>query len=199
MSLSSSYILCFSLFRHCLKLTEFLNKVSNLFVKRVDRERYRKPVWGYIPAKEHCLSDEDITDFVETIKPAALQSMWSKYGFLDAGFTLQNLAVLRPELILPTLVERLSSSLDVVTEPHKLTASLYSMIVVARPLVTFSKFYPQGQLSVLPLLFSTLPGKVPGVVSKSVLKCQAVLFKQYFLSFLFKRETLVGQDVGINY
>ena len=151
-----------------MKLTEFLNKVSNLFVKRVDRERYRKPVWGYIPAKEHCLSDEDITDFVETIKPAALQSMWSKYGFLDAGFTLQNLAVLRPELILPTLVERLSSSLDVVTEPHKLTASLYSMIVVARPLVTYSKFYPQGQLSVLPLLFSTLPGNVSLVVSKGV-------------------------------
>ena len=141
-----------------MKLTEFLNKVTNLFVKRVNRERYKKPSWGFVPAKEHCISDKDITDFVETVKPAAFHSMWSKFGFLDAGFTLQNLAVLRPELVLPTLVERLSSSLDVVTEPHKLTASLHSMIGVGRPLVTFSKFYPEGQGHVLPLLFSTLPG-----------------------------------------
>ena len=87
-----------------------------------------------------------------------MQSMWSKFGFLDAGFTLQNLAVLRPDVILPDLVERLSTSLLVVTEPYKLTASLHSMIGVAKSLVGYSSAYPAGQVHVLPLLFSTLPG-----------------------------------------
>ena len=87
-------------------MTGFMNKLTNLLVARVNSERYKKPKWGYRPTKEHCLSDKDITTFVETLLPAALQSMWSKFGFLDAGVTLQNLATLRPELVLPTLTER---------------------------------------------------------------------------------------------
>ncbi len=137
-----------------------MNKLTNMFVQRINRERHKKPEWGYIPPKEYCLTDEDITTFVETLKPAALQSMWSKFGFRDAGVTLQNLATLRPELILPTLTDRFTAALEVITEPHKLTASLHSMIGVSRSLVTYSKFYPQGQVSVLPLLFSTLPGNL---------------------------------------
>ena len=135
-----------------------MSKLSTMFVQRINRERYKKPEWGYIPPKEYCLTDDDITVFVETIKPAALQSMWSKAGHKDSGVTLQNLATLRPELILPTLTERFTAALEVITEPHKLTASLTSMIIVSRSLVTYSKFYPQGQVCVLPLLFSTLPG-----------------------------------------
>ena len=96
-----------------------MNKLTYHFVKRVNRERNKKPTWGYQPSTEHCLTNQDITDFVEALKPAAFHSMWSKFGFLDAGYTLQNLATLRPELVLPTLVSRLSSSLDVVTEPHQ--------------------------------------------------------------------------------
>ena len=135
-----------------------MNKLTNLLVQRVSRERYKKPKWGYVPPKEYCLTDQDITTFVETLKPAALQSMWSKFGFLHAGVTLQKLATLRPELILPTLTERFSAAIEVITEPHKLTASLHSMIGISRSLVTYTKFYPEGQASVLPLLFSTLPG-----------------------------------------
>ena len=74
-----------------------------------------------------------------TVKSASFHFMWSNFEFLDAGFARQNLATLCPDLILPTLVERLGSSLEVVTEPHKLTASLHSMIGVARSLVTYSR------------------------------------------------------------
>ena len=139
-------------------MTEFINKLTNLFVRRVNRERYKKPAWGHVTPMTSRLTDAEIASFVEILKPAALQSMWSKFGFLDAGFTLQNLAELRPDLILPTLVERLGASLQVVTEPHKLTASLHSMIGVAKSLVSYSSLYPEGQTHVLPLLFATLPG-----------------------------------------
>ena len=107
-------------------------KLTDTFVKRIHRERYKKPVWGFVPSKDHALSDEDITDFVKTLRPVALHAMWSKWGFIDAGSALADLASLRPEFVLPTLVERLYGALETVTEPHKLTASLYSVLSVAR-------------------------------------------------------------------
>jgi hypothetical protein len=56
-------------------------------------------------------NQQDITDFVTSIKPVALHAMWSKIGFLDAGMTLQILATLRPELILPALGKRASAAI----------------------------------------------------------------------------------------
>jgi hypothetical protein len=75
------------------------------------------------------------------------------------------------------LVERLSSSLEIITEPHKLTASLHSMVGVARCLIAPSSFYPQGRTQVLPLLFATLPGK-RGFLLEIVLKIIGI---PYFL------------------
>ena len=82
-------------------------KLSDTFIKRVHREKYKKPRWGFVPAKENMLSDADITEFVTSLKPIVFHAMWSRWGFLDAGASLSDLATLRPELILPTLVERL--------------------------------------------------------------------------------------------
>ena len=110
--------------------------------------------------------------------------MWSKFGFLDAGFARQNLATLCPDLILPTLVERLGSSLEVVTEPHKLTASLHSMIGVARSLVTYSEVYPQGQLHVLPLLFATLPGIDANDTRKPLVTLQYIATYAFLIPFV---------------
>jgi hypothetical protein len=82
-----------------------MNRLSECFIRRVFRERHKPPKWGYVTPKSQCLSNQDITDFVESVKPVALHAMWSKLGFLDAGVTLQVLATLRPELILPALGE----------------------------------------------------------------------------------------------
>ena len=160
--------------KHSLKLTEFMAKLTDTFVKRVHRERYKKPVWGFVPSKENSLSDEDITEFVKSLKPIVFHTMWSRWGFLDAGSSLADLATLRPELILPTLVERLYGALETVTEPHKLTASLYSVLSVARCLVQKSKFYPDGQTHVLPLLFSVLPGIDTNDMRKSMITFQFI-------------------------
>ena len=160
--------------KHSLKLTEFMSKLTDIFVKRIHRERYKKPVWGFVPSKEQSLSDIDITDFVKSLKPIVLHAMWSKWGFLDAGASLADLATLRPELILPTLIERLYDSLETVTEPHKLTASLYSVLSVARSMVQQSKFYSDGQTQVLPLLFSVLPGIDANDMRKSMITFQYI-------------------------
>eukprot|EP00092_Neocalanus_flemingeri_P031411 GFUD01034116.1.p1 GENE.GFUD01034116.1~~GFUD01034116.1.p1 ORF type:complete len:1998 (+),score=527.07 GFUD01034116.1:71-6064(+) len=160
--------------KYSIKLTEFMSKLSDIFIKRVHRERHKKHSWGFVPPSEHILSDSDITQFVNSVKPIVYHAMWSRWGFLDAGATLACLATLRPELILPTLVERLYAALETVTEPHKLTASLYSVLSVARCLVYKSKLYPEGQTHVLPLLFSVLPGIDTNDMRKSMITFQYI-------------------------
>jgi len=160
--------------KYSIKLTEFMAKLSDAFIKRVRRERYKKPSWGLVPPKELTLSDTDITNFVQSVQPVVFHAMWSRWGFLDAGATLSCLATLRPELILPTLVERLYAALETVTEPHKLTASLYSVLSVARSLVVKNKHYPEGQTHVLPLLFSVLPGIDTNDMKKSMITFQYI-------------------------
>lgn len=156
-----------------------LREKKNLFGSAVDKLTgnfwlRQFGISAYFSAREDCLSDQDVTDFVVGLKPIVLHSMWSKFGFADSGSTLQALATLRPELILPPLVERLYASLDTVTEPHKLTASMYSVVSVARSLVVGSKFYPAGQTHVLPLLFSCLPGIDSNDMRKSMLTFQFI-------------------------
>jgi len=160
--------------KYSIKLTEFMAKISDAFIKRVRRERYKKPAWGLVPPQELTLSDSDITDFVLSVQPIVYHAMWSRWGFLDAGSTLSCLATMRPELILPTLVERLYAALETVTEPHKLTASLYSVLSVARCLVLKTKQYPDGQTHVLPLLFSVLPGIDTNDMRKSMITFQYI-------------------------
>ena len=160
--------------KHSLKLTEFMARLSDTFVKRVHKERYKKPIWGLVPSKENTLSDSDITEFVKSLQQIVFHAMWSRWGVMDAGATLADLSTLRPELILPTLVDRLYAALETVTEPHKLTASLYSVLSVARCLVQKSKFYTDGQTHVLPLLFSVLPGIDANDMRKSMITFQYI-------------------------
>jgi proteasome activator subunit 4 len=168
--------------KYILKLTEFLARIVEAFIKRVHRERHRKPSWGYRPSSEAQLTDTDITDFVVSIKPVVFHAMWLRC--LDVGTTLQSLATLRPALILPTLVQRLYAALDTVTEPHKFTASLFSVVGVARCLVQHTPEYPEGQTHVLPLLFATLPGIDTNDLRKSMVTFQFISTFATFISFV---------------
>lgn len=168
--------------KYILKLTEFLARIVESFIKRVHRERHRKPSWGYRPTSSAQLTDTDITEFVMSIKPVVFHAMWLRC--LDVGSTLQSLATLRPGLILPTLVQRLYSSLETVTEPHKLTASLFSVVGVSRCLVTYCPEYPEGQTHVLPLLFATLPGIDTNDLRKSMVTFQYISTFATFIPFV---------------
>jgi len=179
-----SYYYSANIGRHSRKLTNFMAMLADTFIKRVKRERYKKPKWGYEPPKEHTLSDTDITEFIQILKPIVLHAMWSKNGFVEAGMALQSLATLRPEIVLPPVVERLMEALETVTQPHKLTASMYAVFCVARSLVTYNKFYPEGQTHVLPLLFATLPGIDTNDVRKSMVTLQFISTFAPFVPFV---------------
>jgi proteasome activator subunit 4 len=65
------------------------------------------------------------------------------------------------------------SSLEVLTEPHKLTAAMQCMVAVARPMVQGST-YKEGPTHVIPLLMSTLPGIDPNDIKKCFVTFQFI-------------------------
>lgn len=88
------------------KLMKLLQRLPNSVVRRLHRERFKKPSWLTPVPESHKLTDEDVTDFVQCIIQPVLLAMFSKTGSLEAAQALQNLALMRPELVIPPVLER---------------------------------------------------------------------------------------------
>lgn len=82
-----------------------MSKLTHMFVRRVYRERFKK-TWAPDVPDSHKLTDDHITAFVKCLKPIVLLAMFSKHGPSEAASTLQKLAALRPEIVIPPLLER---------------------------------------------------------------------------------------------
>ncbi len=89
-----------------MKLMKLLQRLPASVVRRLHRERYRKPTWLTPIPDSHKLTEENITDFVESMMQPVLLAMFSKTGSLDAAQALQNLALMRPELVIPPVLEK---------------------------------------------------------------------------------------------
>ncbi|KAG5831363.1 hypothetical protein ANANG_G00302960 [Anguilla anguilla] len=136
--------------RWLMKLMKLLQRLPAAVVRRLHRERYRKPTWFTPVPESHKLTEQDITDFVEGIKQPVLLAMFSKTGSLDAAQALQNLALMRPELVIPPVLEKTYPAMETLTEPHQLTATLSCMIGVARSLVTGGAASPRAPRTCCP-------------------------------------------------
>ncbi|XP_022913061.1 proteasome activator complex subunit 4A-like [Onthophagus taurus] len=153
-----------------MKIREFLRKISFYFVERVHRERYKKNDWRHNCRPSHNLTNDDIDRFVNILKPALEQAIFCKQGMQDIMLTLNYLAALRPEIIVPLTLEKLDASLFSVTEPHKLTSSMMSVVSVSRYMVQGPRNkYPDGPTHVIPLLMNILPGIDPNDMRKCFL------------------------------
>ncbi|XP_054654643.1 proteasome activator complex subunit 4A [Dunckerocampus dactyliophorus] len=160
--------------RWLMKLMKLLQRLPASVVRRLHRERYRKPSWLTPIPDTHKLTEEDITNFVASMMQPVLLAMFSKTGSLDAAQALQNLALMRPELVIPPVLERTYPALETLTEPHQLTATLSCMIGVARSLVSGGKYFPEGPTHMLPLLMRALPGVDPNDFSKCMITFQFI-------------------------
>ncbi|XP_019726122.1 proteasome activator complex subunit 4A isoform X1 [Hippocampus comes] len=160
--------------RWLMKLMKLLQRLPASVVRRLHRERYRKPSWLTPIPDTHKLTEEDITHFVESMMQPVLLAMFSKTGSLDAAQALQNLALMRPEIVIPPVLERTYPALETLTEPHQLTATLSCMIGVARSLVSGGKHLPDGPTHMLPLLMRSLPGVDPNDFSKCMITFQFI-------------------------
>lgn len=89
-----------------MKLMKLLQRLPASVVRRLHRERYRKPSWLTPIPDTHKLTEEDITEFVQSMMQPVLLAMFSKTGSLDAAQALQNLALMRPELVIPPVLEK---------------------------------------------------------------------------------------------
>ncbi|KAK8724601.1 hypothetical protein OTU49_011168 [Cherax quadricarinatus] len=155
-------------------LHEFLNKLTLLFIRRLHRERYKKPSWEVEVTPDKKLTEEEITTFVRCVQTPTMLTMFSHTGTHDAGIVFHRLSLLRPEIVIPPLLEQLYSSLETTTEPHRLTASLECVVCVARALVRGGKHYPEGQRHAIPLLLQTLPGIDPNDIKKCMVTFQFI-------------------------
>lgn len=156
------------------KLSQLLYKLPQMFIKRLYRERYKKASWETpIPASHH-LREETITRFVNALKPIINVAMFSRYGSADSAFALQHLSAIRPEIVIPPLLEMLYTSLQTVTEPHRLTATLQCAVSIGRSLVRGGKYYAEGPSHVIPLLMASLPGIDSNDCKKSVVTFQFI-------------------------
>jgi proteasome activator subunit 4 len=64
-------------------------------------------------------------------------------------------------------------TLEMLTEPHKLTAAMQCVVAVARPMVQ-GDAYKEGPTHVTPLLMSTLPGIDPNDIKKCFVTFQFI-------------------------
>lgn len=75
-------------------------------MRRLHSERHAKENW-FTKTPDHVkITDNEIFRFANMLKDVALLSVYSKSGSLQAAAVMQNLALLRPDLVLPSLLER---------------------------------------------------------------------------------------------
>ncbi|XP_033120997.1 proteasome activator complex subunit 4-like [Anneissia japonica] len=160
--------------RFSFKLQRVLHKIPQAFIKRLHRERYAKPSWQNNIPDDYKLTEDDITLFVEAFKPVIFLAIFSKMGHLDAAAGLQSLALVRPELVIPQLLEKTYAALETLTEPHQLTATLSCVVSVARSMLKARKRYPEGASHVIPILTAVLPGIDPNDFIKCMITLQAI-------------------------
>ncbi|CAF0736207.1 unnamed protein product [Didymodactylos carnosus] len=153
-------------------LVGFLSKLAQAFVDRVHLERKAHPIWFFTPLQTHRLTEQDITDFVNCVKEAAFIAIFTKSHQKEASKACQYLSMLRPELIIPPIVEKLFSSVESMTEPHRFTSIMNCLAGVARQIVRQTPHYTEGQTYVIPLLMAVLPGIDPNDFKKTAVTFQ---------------------------
>lgn len=98
--------------------------------------------------------------------------MYSRMNPPEVGKLFKHLADLCPATIIPDVIERVYSTLDSLTEPHKMTAALQCLVSVARAMVSGHKGYTTGKTHVIPILYATLPGIDPNDFKKTSVTLQ---------------------------
>jgi len=177
MSAINSYYHPTSEGRYTDKLVEFLVKLVNQFMQRLNKERFKstkKKSW-IPPTPEDCrLTDDQVVLFCNLVKPAVMSMASSKRNIEVARSVLQILSSIRPDMFIPPLISKLDTALATVTEPHKLTAAIKCICSVARSLVRPGELFPEGPSHIIGILFSTLPGIDCNDIKKAMVVFQLI-------------------------
>jgi len=154
--------------RFSLSLLGFLHAFSDHLIQRLHTERFKEQSWLSKIPENYKITDEEIERIVVMVKDIALISVFSKSGSVRAASAIQNLSLLRPDLILPSLIERTFEALETLVEPHQVTATLTCITSVAKILTSGGENFPEAPKHVVPLLYLVLPGIDPNDFRKSM-------------------------------
>lgn len=119
------------------------------------------------------IQDSDISSMVNCLKDIVLTAIFSKTHFNEAIKAFQYLCFLRSDIMLPPLLEKISTSFDVLIETHRYTSMLACLVSVPRELVSFNPMVRrQFQLDIVDLMCSVLPGIDVNDLNKFILTNQ---------------------------
>ncbi|XP_060826320.1 proteasome activator complex subunit 4-like isoform X1 [Bombus pascuorum] len=189
-------------------LKEILMKLSFYFITRLHKERYAEPTWETPIPEEYKLTDNHVDAFVKSMLPVTMASIFNKLSVNHASQALQYLATMRPNLVIPYVLDRVSSTLDSLTiESYKLIATLNCMEAIARPMAEGSKnvntdyTYPEGPRHILPLLSLLLSSIDPNNPEKCFLAFRLISVYACFIPIVdtSKPITTINEEDRLDY
>ena len=131
-------------------LHNFVHQLCTSFIYRLHLERYNEK-WESKTPIEKRLTDEDVEHFIKSLNPVMFHVLYNPFDD-DRKSIFNSLATIRPDLVLPSLLERLQNASESLTEPHRFTACLATLSSCSRPLV---ENYP---LEVIKVITVIVPG-----------------------------------------
>jgi len=137
----------------------FISNLTNQFISRVHKERYNTK-WECKVRPEKRLSDAEIKEFVGAVKPIAFHVLYNSYED-EARNVFTNLSQLQPEMIIPDLVDKLTTASESLTEPHRFHACIQALSAAAGPLM---RNFPEKAIDLLHVL-------LPGIDVNDIWKC----------------------------
>ena len=120
-------------------------------MRRLNFERYNKK-WECPTPIGQRLSDSDIEEFILCLKPVMFHMMFNEKFDYTSKPVFNILSTIRPDLVIPTLLEKFKSSIVSLTESHSLKSCLVTLKHCSRPLV---ENYP---MEVIQILKDIIPG-----------------------------------------
>ena len=130
----------------------FIDWLCEHFIKRLHSERYDTKRTCKTPIEKR-LTDSDVENFILGLKPVIFHMVFNEEFDGERHVVFNSLSTIRPDLIIPTLIEKFKNSMDTsMTEPHRFTACLATLRSCSRPLV---ENYP---LEVIQILKDIIPG-----------------------------------------
>lgn len=154
-------ILCTSFTSRVSKEKKHLEKYEKLLLENPSLEK---------PSHfKNYLTDDCIDTFIRCMVPIVIKGLYSKNRNLGsaANISIKNLAFVRPNLVLPELLESIIPDLQLLEQTHRIQAALEVLGVVTRPLI-WRKHYPEGAKHLSNLLCLTLPGIDPNDLMKTL-------------------------------
>lgn len=99
--------------------------------------------------ESHRLTEADIDAFVASLMPIVMQSLFNVHRPDAFEKVLQNLVNMRPNVVIPPILEKIYPSIGEDIEPHKFQLAMVSLAVISRPLVLGSRVVNPGALYIL--------------------------------------------------